>query len=207
MGAIGAGIIVFSNVDELVSPNIEQVSNQISENVVKTTSDVKFTNPLHEYKINSKCDLSYMILDYYTKSGGLSFDSLILPETATKEMDDLAMKIRQKHSDPVTGSLNEENWGPDHRLTSNSPFQIEMFEEIYLPHFMERYNVDPKLEGIVYDWIWGSSMVGDPRSTPESEANANRKIISLSEQDYADDDECGNLHKKYFSETMKELGF
>jgi len=181
-------LVIFTNVDDLVSTNIEEA-----------TSQVEFSNPLQTYEIDSKCDLSYLLLDHYTKTNGQSFDMIALHEVVTAEMETKSAQIRQKYFDLETGKGNEQ-FDNSGRLKSDSPFLIEMFEEIYLKSFMERKNVDPKLESLVYDWIWEASSVGNPKSTVESEAAANYQIIFLTESDYAEDPECGKKHHEDFGD-------
>ena len=58
---VGGGIVIFSNIDDLVSKNLEEATNEI-----------EFSNPLQTYSIDSKCDLSYFVLDLMSKEKPLS---------------------------------------------------------------------------------------------------------------------------------------
>jgi len=46
-------IIAFTNIDDLVSINIEETTSQISSGIQESASQVEFSNPLQTYKIDS----------------------------------------------------------------------------------------------------------------------------------------------------------
>jgi len=89
-------IVAFSNIDDLVSTNIEEIPNQISEKLDEKTSEVKFTNPLQRYEVDSNCKLAYVILDNIENNKGapFQFDQEILESMIQESRQ---MYVQEQH--------------------------------------------------------------------------------------------------------------
>lgn len=190
--AIGGGIVVFSNVDELVSPNIEQVSNQISENVVKTTSDVKFTNPLQTYEIDSTCNLAYAIQDNIKNSGSPFKHDKEEMESLTQKIQEDAEKINEEYGDRISSD-------PEFQKQKGLEF-IEQMKEELLNYIMEYNSINPKLRNSVSLVLEKSNVDSSQKMTLLN------TMYMIDSKYYLDDPECGKkFHEQFGSETFKSL--
>ena len=109
-------IIAFTNIDDLVSINIEDATSQISSSIQESASQVVFSNPLQTYKIDSRCDLSYFLLDlHYSKKMGVKNTIDIDESKVLARSEEVFKEIQEKQGSPEDfvikmqrGEINEE---------------------------------------------------------------------------------------------------
>jgi hypothetical protein len=117
---IGTGILVvvivfaFTNIDDL-----------LLQELTEYTSEVKLTNPVQSYEINTECDFVHFLLDLET--GG--------------EM----LRFLQQNSDVIQQKLFEKG------VSFQKSEYIQVIKEISAKMVMEEFSINPKLKNFVTD--------------------------------------------------------
>jgi len=180
-----AVIVVFTNIGQLI---YDDVITQGYSNVI---SQVKVSNPLQTYKIDSKCDLSYFLLEKMVTQKKSP------PETAGEAS---SMYYSDEKSKEIAAKYpNRYNDEEEYRK-----MQLDLFESFALNPFMQENSVHPKLEPVVRKWLSVSSPFS-PDSNGSQIGDATLKVIRLTDKDYAEDPECAKKHRQYFSGYMEDL--
>ena len=199
-------LVVFSNVDDLVSTNIEDATSQISKNLEESTSKVEFSNPLQPYEVDSRCDFSYLLLDlHYSKKMGVKDTIDIDKDEVLARSEELFKEIQEKQGSPEDfaikmqrGEINEET---QKKIFENARQSI--FEEFLLYPVMENNSIHPKLKNEVSELL---NAVGEGYiSTNPTRNPTYYKFIKITDDEFNSDPECAKKHREHFSETMTML--
>lgn len=180
-----AVIVVFTNIGQLI---YDDVITQGYSNVI---SQVKVSNPLQTYKIDSKCDLSYFMLEKMVTQKKSPLE-IAGEASAMYYSDEKSKAIAAKYPD----RYNDE--------AEYRKMLLDIFESFALNPFMQENSVHPKLEPVVRKWLSVSSPFS-PDFNGAQIGNALLNIIRLSDKDFAEDPECAKKHREYFSDTMETL--
>jgi len=187
-------IIVFSNIDDLVFSSIQE-----------TTGQVEFSNPvalLQTYRIDSRCDLSYFLLDlHYSKKMGIG---------DTIEVDENKVKVRTEEL------YNEFKKKLDSQDFRNLPSDMVEFQKVEFQRMKDSINEEFGIGPLMEENSIHPKFKDDVKKLFENlalqyvEANPTRnptyyEYIRLTEGDFQADPECAQNHKEHFSDTMQML--
>lgn len=136
-------------------------------------SQVKISNPLATYKINTKCELSYRMLDAVHHGGHI----LTVPAMFYSDTE-LGQRMAQKYAH-ITNF--------DDKM---SAINAEVFE-ISVKKTMESNSINPKFEPIIRMWI--SSFMGGQYENLQ---------LPINSQDVMDDPECAKKMKMYYPQMV-----
>jgi len=204
-------VIVFTNVDDLVSINIEDATSQISTTIEEATSQVEFSNPLQFYEIDSRCDLSYFLLDlHYSKKmslqdtmdvddkAELADEMMARGEEVMKEMvekmggdEEMAIKVR---SGELTDADIQKIWDDVGQI---------VLEEFLVNPIMEKNSIHPKFRGDISELLKnvGSGYIDiNPTRNPTY-----YNYIKITDEELNADPTCKKQHIEHFSDTMQML--
>ena len=186
-------IIAFTNIDDLVSINIEETTSQISSSIQESASQVEFSNPLQTYEVDSTCELAYMMLDNKEKTGNhFIFDEGYLNEQIEQFTED-ARKMYEEHGQQW--AYSEEGKQAAKKLSQ------EMADRTY-DRTMTLNSIHPKLRD---DVILLQTNVYPDLTFEERIAVVNKVSLILPEP-YKEDPECGKrFHERFGDKTFKAL--
>ncbi len=190
-------IIAFTNVDDLVSINIEETTSQISNSLEDATSQIEFSNPLQTYEIDSDCELAYIIRDNIERTGGttLKTDQEYVENVLMAEFEKKSKKMLEKYGDRLKND-------PEFLKQKN----IELFdamEQELIDYAMDYNSIHPKLRESVEFVL--STKVYDAETYQERFTIVNIMYL-IEPEPYRDDPQCGKkFHERFGDETFKAL--
>jgi len=188
-------IIVFTNVDDLVSTNIEETTSQISKSLGEATSEVEFSNPLQTYEIDSDCELAYIIRDNIENNGSpLKVDQEYVENVLMAEFEKKSKKMLEKYGDQLRN--------PEFLKQKNIEFFDAMEQEL-IDYAMDYNSIHPKLRESVEFVL--STKVYDAETHQERITVLNIMYL-IEPEPYRDDPQCGKkFHERFGDETFKAL--
>ena len=203
---LGIGIMVivllvaFSNIDDLVSEDIEETASQMSEQIEEKTGEIRFENPLQTYEIDGDCEIAYTVQYNLEHNKGIPFK-------ADQEYSENVLK-------PEFEQKTEELWEKYYEKMRNDPeFMKEKYLELFawmeqrtIDHIMDYNSIHPKLRNSV-ELI--STYDSNPPETHQEKINL-LNIMHLIELDpYKEDTDCGKKFHEEFGDitfsTLKSL--
>lgn len=189
------GIIAFTNIDDLVSTNFEETSNQISENLEEATSKIEFSNPLQTYDVNTVCELAYLIQDNLANNQGSPFkiDREYVDSLRVGWEED-AKKMNEEFGDAM-------RFDPELMKEKNLEFFEQGRQEV-LDHVMEYNSIHPKLRDSV-DVVSSNAFTAETYQEKFAIVNT----VNLIEiEPYQKDPQCAKkFHERFGDETFKAL--
>lgn len=186
-------IIAFTNIDDLVSINIEETTSQISSSIQESASQVEFSNPLQTYEIDSTCELAFMIqnsIEYHEPSPFKSEEGF--SEKLRIEFEEKAAKMRDELGDDL---YSEKSQQKGREL-------LESMEQKSLDHIMTYNSINPKLRHSVELALFRAS----PVETMEDGNSLLNTVYLIQPESYKEDLQCGKqFHERFGDETFKTL--
>jgi len=189
------GIIAFSNIDDLVSTNIDETANQISKNLEEATRQVEFSNPLQTYDVNTVCELAYLIQDNLENNQGslFKFDREYV-ESLMVEWEEDSKKMIEEFGDAM-------RFDPELMKEKNLEFFEQLNQEI-LDYVMEYNSIHPKLR-ISVELVFSKTFTAETYQEKTAVLNT-MYLIEL--EPYQEDPQCGKqFHERFGEETFKTL--
>jgi len=188
-------IIAFTNVDDLVSTNIEDTTSQISKSLEKATSEVEFSNPLQTYNVNTVCELAYLIQDNLENNQGSPFKvDREYVESLMVEWEEDAKKMNEEFGDAM-------RLDPELMKEKNLEFFEQGRQEV-LDHAMEYNSIHPKLR----DSVELVSTKAFTAETYQEKITVLNTMYLIEPEPYRDDPQCGKkFHERFGNETFKTL--
>lgn len=188
-------LVVFSNVDDLVSTKIEDTTSQISKSLEEATSEIEFSNPLQTYEVDSTCKLAFMIQNRlgYGESP-FKVDQEYVENVLKAEFEKKSKKMLEKYGDQL-------KFDPEFLKQKNLELFDGMNQEL-VDHVMEYNSIHSKLRDSV-------ELVSTKAFTAEiyqEKITVLNTMYLIEPEPYRDDSQCGKqFHERFGDETFKTL--
>ncbi len=187
-------IVAFSNIDDLVSINVEETAKQISKNLEGATSQVEFSNPLQTYEVDSACKLAFMIqnrLEYREPPFKMEENFL---ENLSKEFEEKAKKQSEELGDRVL-------LDPELMKEPNLAL-MEEFKQKTTDHVMDYNSIHPKLR----DSLENFGLRNQDYESQLDKVELLNTMYLIQPESYQEDPQCGKqFHERFGDETFQAL--